>query len=42
LAPENFDILSNEIFGPVAPICSFKDEDQAVQMANNTECGLVA
>ena len=40
--PESCEILQNEIFGPVAPICAFKDEDQAVQMANNTEYGLVA
>ncbi len=40
--PESCDILSNEIFGPVAPICTFKTEDEAVQMANNTEYGLVA
>ena len=40
--PETCDILQNEIFGPVAPICSFKDEDEAVAMANNTEYGLVA
>ena len=40
--PESCDILQNEIFGPVAPICSFNDEDQAVRMANNTEYGLVA
>ncbi len=40
--PENCDILQNEIFGPVAPICTFKTEDEAVRMANNTEYGLVA
>jgi succinate-semialdehyde dehydrogenase/glutarate-semialdehyde dehydrogenase len=40
--PESCDILQNEIFGPVAPICSFKTEDEAVAMANNTEYGLVA
>jgi succinate-semialdehyde dehydrogenase / glutarate-semialdehyde dehydrogenase len=40
--PESCDILQNEIFGPVAPICSFKTEDEAVSMANNTEYGLVA
>ena len=40
--PESCDILQNEIFGPVAPICSFKDEDEAIRMANNTEYGLVA
>ena len=40
--PESCDILQNEIFGPVAPICTFKTEDEAVRMANNTEYGLVA
>jgi succinate-semialdehyde dehydrogenase/glutarate-semialdehyde dehydrogenase len=40
--PETCHILQNEIFGPVAPICTFKDEDQAIEMANNTEYGLVA
>ena len=40
--PETCDILQNEIFGPVAPICTFKTEDEAVKMANNTEYGLVA
>jgi succinate-semialdehyde dehydrogenase/glutarate-semialdehyde dehydrogenase len=40
--PESCEILSNEIFGPVAPICTFKNEDEAVKMANNTEYGLVA
>ena len=40
--PESCEILQNEIFGPVAPICSFRSEDEAVKMANNTEYGLVA
>ncbi|MCF8529024.1 MAG: NAD-dependent succinate-semialdehyde dehydrogenase [Aquiluna sp.] len=40
--PETCNILKNEIFGPVAPICTFKTEDEAVEMANNTEYGLVA
>lgn len=40
--PESCAILQNEIFGPVAPICTFKTEDEAVRMANNTEYGLVA
>jgi succinate-semialdehyde dehydrogenase/glutarate-semialdehyde dehydrogenase len=39
---ETCDVLSNEIFGPVAPICTFKTEDEAIKMANNTEYGLVA
>ncbi len=40
--PENSDVLSNEIFGPVAPISTFRTEDEAIKMANNTEYGLVA
>ena len=40
--PESCEVLSNEIFGPVAPICTFKNEDEAIKMANNTEYGLVA
>ncbi len=40
--PETCEILSNEIFGPVAPICTFSTEDEAIRMANNTEYGLVA
>ena len=36
------EILRNEIFGPVAPIVTFKTEDEAVEMANDTEYGLVA
>ncbi|MHA6799715.1 NAD-dependent succinate-semialdehyde dehydrogenase [Bounagaea algeriensis] len=31
-----------EIFGPVAPITTFTDEDEALQLANNTEYGLVS
>jgi succinate-semialdehyde dehydrogenase/glutarate-semialdehyde dehydrogenase len=36
------EILKNEIFGPVAPIVTFKTEDEAVELANDTEYGLVA
>ncbi|MFH5880411.1 NAD-dependent succinate-semialdehyde dehydrogenase [Arthrobacter sp. NA-172] len=35
-------ILKEEIFGPVAPIVTFKSEDEAIKLANNTEYGLVA
>jgi succinate-semialdehyde dehydrogenase/glutarate-semialdehyde dehydrogenase len=35
-------ILKEEIFGPVAPIITFKSEDEAIKLANNTEYGLVA
>jgi succinate-semialdehyde dehydrogenase / glutarate-semialdehyde dehydrogenase len=35
-------VLREEIFGPVAPIVTFTDEQQAVDLANNTEYGLVA
>ena len=35
-------ILSEEIFGPVAPIVTFRNEDEAVALANDTEYGLVA
>jgi succinate-semialdehyde dehydrogenase/glutarate-semialdehyde dehydrogenase len=35
-------ILREEVFGPVAPIVTFTDEDEAVAMANDTEYGLVA
>ena len=39
---EGTRILSEEIFGPVAPIITFSTEDDAVRLANNTEYGLVA
>ena len=35
-------ILRTEIFGPVAPIVTFRDEDEAVRLANDTEYGLVS
>jgi succinate-semialdehyde dehydrogenase/glutarate-semialdehyde dehydrogenase len=36
------DILQHEIFGPVAPVVEFDDEDEAIRLANDTEYGLVA
>jgi succinate-semialdehyde dehydrogenase / glutarate-semialdehyde dehydrogenase len=35
-------ILSEEIFGPVAPITAFGDLDEGVALANATEYGLVS
>ena len=35
-------ILREEIFGPVLAIATFETEEEAVQMANNTEYGLVS
>jgi len=40
--PENADLLKEEIFGPVAPVRGFGDEDEAIAAANDTEFGLVA
>jgi succinate-semialdehyde dehydrogenase/glutarate-semialdehyde dehydrogenase len=39
---EGTRILTEEIFGPVAPIITFSTEDDAVRLANNTEYGLAA
>ncbi|MFD9698817.1 NAD-dependent succinate-semialdehyde dehydrogenase [Lentzea sp. NPDC059081] len=38
---EDARLLSEEIFGPVAPITTFDTEDEAVRLANATEYGLV-
>jgi succinate-semialdehyde dehydrogenase/glutarate-semialdehyde dehydrogenase len=35
-------LLKEEIFGPVAPVVGFGDEEQAIAAANDTEFGLVA
>ncbi|TCO62767.1 NAD-dependent succinate-semialdehyde dehydrogenase [Actinocrispum wychmicini] len=35
-------ILHEEIFGPVAPIVTFDDEREAIELANDTEYGLVS
>ena len=39
---EGSRLLSEEIFGPVAPIATFSSEEQALTAANRTEYGLVA
>jgi succinate-semialdehyde dehydrogenase/glutarate-semialdehyde dehydrogenase len=36
------ELLREEIFGPVAPVIGFDDEEAAIAAANDTEYGLVA
>jgi succinate-semialdehyde dehydrogenase / glutarate-semialdehyde dehydrogenase len=40
--PGDARVLKEEIFGPVAPVASFDDEEAAIEAANDTEFGLVA
>jgi succinate-semialdehyde dehydrogenase/glutarate-semialdehyde dehydrogenase len=40
--PAQAQILREEIFGPVAPVVTFEDVDQAITLANDTEYGLVS
>jgi succinate-semialdehyde dehydrogenase / glutarate-semialdehyde dehydrogenase len=40
--PADADLMREEIFGPVAPITTFSEEDKAIRLANDTEYGLVA
>ncbi len=40
--PQTANLLQEEIFGPVAPLIRFTDEDHAIAMANDTEYGLIA
>jgi succinate-semialdehyde dehydrogenase / glutarate-semialdehyde dehydrogenase len=40
--PDDAELLREEVFGPVAPITSFDDEEAAIAAANRTEYGLVA
>ena len=39
---EDMRMMREEIFGPVAPLFAFKDEAEAIRMANATEFGLAA
>ncbi|MDP7667164.1 MAG: NAD-dependent succinate-semialdehyde dehydrogenase [Rhodospirillales bacterium] len=38
----DMDVAREEIFGPVAPVIRFKDEEEAIRLANDTEYGLAA
>jgi succinate-semialdehyde dehydrogenase/glutarate-semialdehyde dehydrogenase len=40
--PRSARILSQEIFGPVAPVLEFDDEDEGIELANDTEYGLIS
>ncbi len=40
--PPEARMLREEIFGPVAPVVAFDDDDEALAAANDTEYGLVA
>jgi 5-carboxymethyl-2-hydroxymuconic-semialdehyde dehydrogenase len=40
--PPGSEIVTEEVFGPVLTVQTFRDEDQAVAMANDTRFGLAA
>ncbi len=40
--PDDAELRQEEIFGPVAPVFGFAEEEEAVAAANDTEYGLVA
>ncbi len=40
--PVDARVFKEEIFGPVAPIFRFKSEEEAIQLANDTEFGLAS
>jgi succinate-semialdehyde dehydrogenase/glutarate-semialdehyde dehydrogenase len=40
--PDDARVLSEEIFGPVAPVKAFSSDEEAIEAANNTEYGLVS
>jgi len=39
---KNNDILNHEVFGPVAPIVTFETDQEAIQLANSTDFGLIS
>ncbi|MEP7161816.1 MAG: NAD-dependent succinate-semialdehyde dehydrogenase [Dermatophilaceae bacterium] len=40
--PADARIMSEEVFGPVAPVVTFTDDEEAVRIANDTEYGLAS
>ncbi len=40
--PTDARIMSEEVFGPVAPVATFTDDEDAVRIANDTEYGLAS
>ena len=40
--PDEANIMHDEVFGPVAPIVAFSDDDEVIAKANDTEYGLVS
>src|SRR5690606_6582731 len=40
--PESAQIMHEAVFGPVAAIHRFSDDEEAIRIANDTEFGLVA
>ena len=41
-ATREMRVFSEEIFGPVAPVFTFKTDEEAIAMANDTEFGLAS
>jgi succinate-semialdehyde dehydrogenase/glutarate-semialdehyde dehydrogenase len=39
---DNFTIMSEEPFGPLVPLLSFKDFDEVIERANNNDLGLAS
>ena len=39
---QNMEIVQKEIFGPVVPVVTFEDLDQAIEFANDSEYGLTS